>query len=737
MPLTLAPPNKRSLPRMRPDLVLAVQGRRGERTWTVKDPVRLRYFQLAEEEYAVLRWLDGQANEREVRRKFERQFAPRQLSPFGLQSYVAQLHSQGLLLADAPEQGSELLQRNRHRRRWERASFALQLLAIRFRGFDPESLLDRLAPLIKVLFSRTMALVVACLCLSAGLLVATHFEMAQLQAPTVSAFFSGRNAWLIVVAVSLLKVLHEFGHALASRRYGGECHEMGVMLLAGIPCLYCNVSDAWLLPNRWQRIVIGAAGMYVELFVAALATFAWWYSEPGWGHAFCWNLLVVASINTLLVNGNPLLRYDGYFILSDLTGVPNLWRQSQELLRATLARWCLGIELYAERWLPARRRAWLLAYALGAAAYRWAIMLGILWFVYQFLAARRLQPVAHLIVVFSIAGMLWGPVMGLFHLLKDPARRQQVSRGRPLFSLALLGSLTLAVLLVPFPYRVSAVAIIEPAAAAKVYVTVPGKLGDVLPVGTKVSAGTALATLASDELDLELARLASEATRQRLLVAGLKSRRETAQLPAAEAALVDFEEQLATRQKDRKALTLKAPRAGEILPPPALPKVPSARGELHSWSGTPLDEQNRGAYLTTGTLFCSIGQASELEAVLSISQDDVELVAVGQPVRLWLDESPMEIVQGEVVELARIDVRVAPRDWAMQDREPTRTDASGTLRPLETRYMARVKLADSDRAVPLRLRTGGEAKITARSRSLAWRCWRFLQRTFRLGTVPE
>lgn len=735
MPATLSPPTKRSLPRMRPDLVLAEQGRWGERSWIVKDPVRLKYFQLAEEEFAVLRLLDGRTNEMEVRLKFERQFAPRRLSASGLQSYVAQLHSQGLLLADAAEQGFELLERNRRKRRWERAGFFMQLLAIRFRGFDPESLLARLAPIGRLLFSKTMAIIVALLCLAAGLLVATHFEMARLQAPTMEAFFSGRNAWLLVVAVSLLKVLHEFGHALACRRYGGECHEMGVMLLAGIPCLYCNVSDAWLLPDRWQRIVISAAGMYVELFVAALATFAWWYSEPGWVHAFCWNLLVVASINTVLINGNPLLRYDGYFILSDLTCVPNLWRQSQELLGGTFARWCLGIELYADRWLPARRRAWLICYAIGAAIYRWVIMAGILWFVYHFLAERRLQAVAHLIVVFSVVGMLLGPVMGVFHLLKDPVRRYQVSRMRPLFTLTLLGIALLTVLFLPFPYRVPAAATIEPADAAQVYVTVPGKLGKALPVGTRVAAGDTLATLVSGELDLEIARLESEVARQRLLVDGLQSRRETSQLPAAQAALADFQQQLATRRRDQASLTLKAPRAGVILPPPALPKVPAAPGELREWQGTPLEEQNRGAYLTTGALFCLIGEPNKLEAVLSISQDDVEQVAVGQPVRLWLDESPTELLEGEVVEIARLDVQVAPRDWAIQNREPTRTDASGTLRPVETIYQARVKL--NDQAVPLRLRTGGEAKITVASRSLAWRCWRFLQKTFRFGTVPE
>jgi len=735
--MVAAPPlsTKSALPRMRPDLVLAEQGGKGERTWTVKDPVRLKYYQLAEEEFAVLRLLDGRQSGADIRRQFERQFAPRQLSPAALQSYVAQLHSQGLLLADAPEQGTELLERHRRQRRWERASFAVQILAIRFRGFDPESLLARLAPLGKLLFSRTMAALVAVLCVAAGLLLATHFETARQQAPSMAAFFSGRNAWLLIVAFSILKVLHEFGHALACRRFGGECHEMGVMLLAGVPCLYCNVSDAWLLPDRWRRVVIGAAGMYVELFIAALATFVWWFSEPGWLHAICWNLIVIASISTVLVNGNPLLRYDGYYILSDLTGVPNLWRQSQELLRGLLARWCLGMELYADRWLPSRRRAWLLGYAMAAVLYRWLVMVGILWFVYQFLAERRLQPLAHLIVVLSIIGILWGPAMGLFRMLQDPVRRYQISRGRPLMTIGLLTGLLLAVLLVPFPYRVPAVATMEPAGAERIFVTVPGRLVECVPAGTVVAKGSVIAKLANDELELEIARLESEVARQELLVESLQTRRLTSQLPAAQAALVDFQQQLANRMKDQQALELKAAQAGIILSPPALPNDPVPAGELSTWQGSPLQKQNLGAYLTTGTLFCLVGEPDRMEAVLSISQDDVELVAVDQPVRLWLDESPTEILAGTIVDLARIDVQIAPRDWAVQDRTPTRTDASGTLRPVETRYQARVKLAEQQ--IPLRMRTGGDAKITVASHSLAWRGWRFLQRTFRFGTALE
>ena len=723
-------------PRMRPDLVIAPQGKPGARVWVVKDPVSLQYFHLAEEEYAILRMLDGHTDPAEVIRRFERQFAPQQISSAGFHTFLAQLHAQGLMLTDSPGQGEELLQRYGRRRNWERATAGLQWFAIRFRGWDPTTLLTKLAPLGNVLFSRTMGILVAMLCLISTTLVATQFEIARQQMPTVAAFFSGQNAWLLIAAIMLLKLLHELGHALACRRFGGECHEIGVMLLAGIPCLYCNVTSAWMLPDRRQRIIISAAGMYIELLVASVATLLWWYSEPGLLHAFCWNLVVAASVGTLLVNGNPLLRYDGYYILSDLTGVPNLWRQSQELLRGWLARVCLGVELYADRWLPQQQqRGWLVWYAMAAWVYRWLVLASIYWLVYQVLAERRLQAVAHVFLALSIAGLMMGPLLAGMRLLKDPVRRQQLVSWRPFVCLSLIAVGLSAVLFVPLPYRVPAVAMIEPVDAARVYVTVPGSLQTALPTGKRVQQGEVLATLANPELELEVAQLRSEVAQQKILIDGMQTRRMTDQLPAAQAALADLEQQLTNRENDLSKLELIAPVAGVILPPPAIPSSSNKTGQLNDWAGTPLEQRNRSAFLSTGTLLCLVGEPERIEAVLTVSQDDVELVAPGQAVRLLLDEAPGILLTGEVTKLARIDVQILTREHVASQRIPTQTNERGVARPVETLYQAKVKLDDTDR--PLLLRSGGNAKITVASHSLAWRGWRFLQRTFRFSTLSE
>ena len=125
-----------------------------------------------------------------------------------------------------------------------------------------------------------MGAIAMSIALCALLLVIVQFDVFRSRLPTFHQFFGPHNWLYLGVTMAFVKVLHEFGHGLTCKRFGGECHEMGFMLLVFTPALYCNVSDSWLLPNKWHRTAIGAAGMYVEMFIAGLATFGWWFSEP-------------------------------------------------------------------------------------------------------------------------------------------------------------------------------------------------------------------------------------------------------------------------------------------------------------------------------------------------------------------------------------------------------------------------------------------------------------------------
>ncbi len=196
-------------------------------------------------------------------------------------------------------------------------------------------------------------------------------------------------AALAGIVLACTKILHEFGHGLSCKHFGGECHEMGVMILVLTPCLYCNVSDSWMLPNKWHRAAIGAAGMYVEVVLASICTFIWWFSEPGLLNYICLNMMFVCSVSTILFNANPLLRYDGYYILTDILEIPNLRQKATTILSRKLGKWCLGLEPPDDPFLPQRNQGLFALYTVAAAVYRWVVLFSILYFLEQGLRAVR------------------------------------------------------------------------------------------------------------------------------------------------------------------------------------------------------------------------------------------------------------------------------------------------------------------------------------------------------------
>jgi putative peptide zinc metalloprotease protein len=308
----------RKLPiRRRPDLVARRQHYLGRSYWVVKDPLGLNYYRFQDEEFAILQMLDGQTSLDEIKERFEDEFPPQKITLEELQQFLGMLHRSGLVVADVPGQGRQLRKRRDERKRKEWINAVSNILCIRFKGFDPERVLNRLYPYFRWFFAPVTVVLCCLLGLSALTLVAAEFDVFRAKLPEFHQFFSIHNAFLLAVMLCVTKIMHEFGHGLCCKHFGGECHEMGVMILVLTPCLYCNVSDSWMLPSKWQRAAIGMAGMYVEIVLASICTFLWWFSEPGLFHNLCLDVMFISSVSTIIFNANPLLRYDGYYILAD------------------------------------------------------------------------------------------------------------------------------------------------------------------------------------------------------------------------------------------------------------------------------------------------------------------------------------------------------------------------------------------------------------------------------------
>ena len=395
----------RKLPiRARPDLSAQRQRYQGRTYYVIKDPVGLHYFRFQEEEYAILYMLDGNTSLDEIKERFEAQFPPQKITLEEIQHFLGMLHQSGLILAGVQGQGTQLLKRRGERRQKELLGLITNILCIRFKGIDPQRLLDWLYPKIAWFFSPAAVAISVMMMVAALLLVGAQFETFRAKLPGFHDFFNASNAILLGLTLALTKVFHEFGHGLSCRHFGGECHELGVMFLVLTPCLYCNVSDSWMLPNKWHRAAIGAAGMYVEVVLASIATGVWWFSQPGVANSLALNVMFICSVSTVIFNGNPLLRYDGYYILADVVEIPNLRQKATTILGQKMGEWFLGMEPSEDPFLPKRNQVFFVLYSVASAFYRWLVVFSILFFLYQLGKPYQLEIIGQVMAMIALGG---------------------------------------------------------------------------------------------------------------------------------------------------------------------------------------------------------------------------------------------------------------------------------------------------------------------------------------------
>jgi putative peptide zinc metalloprotease protein len=737
--------------RLRPDVEVVRVEMAGTPTWIVKDPLTLEHFQFSAEEFTLVDRLRRSVSIAQLQRAYQRQFPAETITPEAIWDFLSRLHASGLLVSDAAGQDRELLSRARKERLRNLGLACVQLLAIRFRGVDPDAVLTAVDRRCGWLFSRGALVAVALLVGVAASLVIGHAGDVAARLPELSALVDARNLPWLMLSLAGVKVLHELGHAMACKRLGGEVHELGFMLLAFTPCLYCDVTDAWRLPSKWQRILVSAAGMLVELVLASAAAIVWWYAQPGVVQLVALNVILVCTVSTLAVNGNPLLRYDGYYILSDLVETPNLWQRSRDVLRSLAARWFTRHPEPEDRLLPGRGKAWLAAYAVASKLYLTVVIVAIVWGVARLLYPWHLETLAYAVGLTVLGGIMAGPIGGAVRLARNPIRRADVRKGRAATALAVAAAAAIGVLALPVDYYVRAPLLLLPTDAARVYTTIDGTLASAVPVGTHVEPDERIAQLENDQVELELARLEGQHRLQELRVSHLEALRgvdpeANDQLPAAEAALADLARRLDDRRRDAERLALVAPAAGVVMAAPRVapragsgdPRAtgdlrttgdPRTTGRLPQWSGAILDRANRGAHVQPGTLVCLVGNPDRLSAVLVVDDTDVERLKPGQAVRMVFDELPDQIVKGRVVDVARHEAAGDSVGAARADLAPL---LAGLVASGRSTAHYQVRVGFNPPAQRLVVGGRGEGKIAAERITVARRIWRWLAQTFRL-----
>ncbi|MFN0054978.1 MAG: HlyD family efflux transporter periplasmic adaptor subunit [Planctomycetales bacterium] len=733
MSSALTPSTKRPIPlEMRRDLAFQEVSCQGRGYWVVKDPVSLTYYQLQPEQHCVLHLLDGRRNLEELRDDLIDAFPFARPTLTDIQSTVIDLHGKRLVRGNRFGQGVALYQAAKKRRREKIVAALKNILYIRLPGWDPEQTLRWLHPFVRWMFEPWAVVLAVTLVLAAWSLLAIQFDTFMQRVPEFKQFFGWPNLVFLWLTLAATKIIHELGHGITCRHYGGECHQIGLIFLVFSPTLYCDVSDSWMLPNKWQRIIIGGGGMYIESIISSLALFGWWFTQPGMLNHLLLNVFFVSSVTTVIFNLNPLMRYDGYYMLSDLLEIPNLSRKAQRLLQETFAWYCLGIRPHPDPFMPAEGRFWFVVYAAASTIYRWVVLFGITLFLYVVLKPYDLQSIGITMAVLSLVGVVFSLVQGVVQTVRAP-RQDPLSKPKMAVSGTIVLGLLLAALWIPFPWHLEAAFYIEPHDVQHVYAVAGGRLEEwyVTP-GQSVVGGTNLARLVDADkvirrqelqTELESAQVEFKTLTQLRDFAGAALARERSE--AAQRLIEDYEEQIAR-------LRIIAPIDGVIVEAPRVPepKLSPARLELGNWHGSPFDAWNLGSYLEPGTHLLSIAPDNRFQAILLVDQGDRADLEVGQSLEIKFDHLPDRTYPGEVASISEAHVEYAPASLSNKQggELPTVTDPRGRERLTSRAYQALVVLEGDTHLLKSGLR--GRSRFLVGHRSAANWLWRAFRRTF-------
>lgn len=317
------------------------QSFRGQQWVVLRDSLSSDFFRVTADAYAFLSRLAAHRTIDEVWVELIETEPELALTQEEVVQLLGQLHLSNLLQFDRGAAAASLFERYRERRGREIKALIMGFLAIKVPLIDPDRALDRAMPLIRLIFGPVGALgYLVLLVMGIKALVDESHRLFDQSA----GLLAPGNLGLLYVGLVLAKLVHEFGHAAACKRYGGEVHKMGVMLLMFAPLPYMDATASWGFRSRLHRLLVGASGVLAEFAVAAVAALIWAHSAPGVINALAYNVIFVASVSTLLFNLNPLMRFDGYHMLVDWLDTPNLFQRSRDQLKYLGQRFLLGVK---------------------------------------------------------------------------------------------------------------------------------------------------------------------------------------------------------------------------------------------------------------------------------------------------------------------------------------------------------------------------------------------------------
>lgn len=552
-------------PRLKTHAEIHRQRFRGETWYILQDHQTGRFHRLSPAANLFVCLLDGRRTVNAVWQTVCERFEDDPPTQDEIIRLLSQLHAADLLASAALPNLDEVAHRHDSQARKNLLMKLRNPMALRFPLFDPDRLLDATIPIVRPLFT-----VVGFLLWLA--LIATGIAIAWLEWPALTGgladrVLSAENVLIIFFAYPIVKFIHELGHAYATKVWGGEVHEVGVMFLVFIPIPYVDASASSAFAEKWRRAVVGGAGIMVELALAAGALIFWSLAEPGIARAFAFNVVLIGSISTLFFNGNPLLRFDGYYVLADLIEVPNLGTRANKYLAYVTQRYGFGLHDTPSPTLTDSERKWLFGYAVGSFIYRIFITVVIALFV-----ATKLFIIGVLLAIWGLTNALVLPILkGLKFVFFSPKLRH--SRGRAVtLTGGTVAALLAIVFLLPLPHATVARGVVWVPSDAIVRTGTDGFVAEVSEpvdgVGLPVAARDVVVRMEDPVIDARIGVLEARVAEHELRLNSVRAL-DPVQERLVEEQVRHLRAELAFHRERRDQLAVAAPAAGTFVAPDA------------------------------------------------------------------------------------------------------------------------------------------------------------------------
>ena len=648
-----------------PSVIVQEQIFRTRAWYVLKDDCNESFFRVSAETYRFIEALNPDKSVQDIWEDYVERFPKQAPSREQVVALITQLHASNLLYFRSDANAREISRRVGEIRRNAWISSLTSFLYFRLPLWNPDVALTWINARIPTIFVRGFLVVWLLVVGWGGWVAVEHID--AISDKTQGILASGNVVWLYVCTV-LMKLAHETCHGLACKRFGGRVRSFGVMFLIFTPLPYVDVTSAWGFANRWHRMAVGVAGMFIELFVAAFSALIWANTGAGLLNSICFNLMFVGSVSSIVFNGNPLLRFDAYYILSDFVGIPNLYANAQKQCLDWGKKYLFGLKEVQTDQGDVREKQ--ILYLYGVLSYCYLLM--VTYFVTVMLLDQWFI-IGVIALMSAVYAKVLHPAWALLQFTHSAAVRFNPRRAL-LVSYGVPSVLLLVIVVLPLPCFLLAPGVLESRQFEVTYAQSEGRLRSVArQSGDWVRKGDVIAVLENPEIDSRIRINRDEWAANEVLMQSVLYQSPADVEPVRQRAIA-LENEFGDLNRKREQLTVRASFDGR-------------------WT-SPVLLQNLGGWVYRGEVLGQLvdGRSFRFSGVISQEQAEeifASTIHSGEFALYGQSDQRLPLRDIQVIPAESTHLESAALGWMGGGDVPVRTDESSGMQARESFYILR------------------------------------------------